>query len=97
MPGEPWLGWARPHLERFLGDAGEILFLPFAAADFSYDEHRPPRRSLPTAGLWSAHPADPAASSRGRGRPVAGGGNTFCLPGAARILAYGPMRAAVEA
>ncbi|MBX3179795.1 MAG: dipeptidase PepE [Candidatus Hydrogenedentes bacterium] len=100
MPGEPWLGWARPHLDRFLADAGEILFLPFAAADFSYDEYTARLAgALPDRRVVGAHTlADPAASLARARALVAGGGNTFCLLRRCQDLGLlGPMRAAVEA
>lgn len=40
MPGEPYLGYPKQHINDFLGQIKEVLFFPYAAVTFSYDEYQ---------------------------------------------------------
>ena len=40
MPGDPFFSWAAPYIRPFLGDeVKKVLFIPFAAVTFSFDEY----------------------------------------------------------
>lgn len=81
MPGAPYLAWTRLWLDPFLEGPGEILFLPYAAVDISYDEYTARvNRGLDTDRMVGIHTiADkPEAIARAT-YIVVGGGNTFSL------------------
>jgi dipeptidase E len=83
-PGEPYLGWSLPHIQRFLaGSVRRVFFVPFAGVRLTWDDYTAKVRAA-FAGIGievaSAHEsADPAAALRRADGLVVGGGNTFHL------------------
>lgn len=83
MPGTPYLSWAKPHIDNFLGDVRSIAFVPYAAVGFSYDEYtRKLREGLEGTGIEvkSVHQSsDPVLAIQEAESIAVGGGNTFQL------------------
>lgn len=83
LPGEPYLGWPRPHITEFLGERKRIAFVPFAAVSFSMDEYaRMTQGAFAEMGheLFSLHTeADKVKALMGADAVAVGGGNTFQL------------------
>lgn len=83
LPGEPYLGWPRPHITEFLGERKRIAFGPFAAVSFSMDEYaRMTQGAFAEMGheLFSLHTeADKVKALMGADAVAVGGGNTFQL------------------
>lgn len=84
MPGEPYLTYPMPEIAKFLGNQPlKILFIPYAAVTFSFDEYEKKvqeRFSALNHSLTSIHQvADPAAFIRDAEAIVIGGGNTWQL------------------
>lgn len=83
-PGEPYLGWSLPHIQRFLaGAARRVLFVPFAGVRLTWEDYTAKVRGA-FAGIGvevaAAHEvADPAAALGRAEGLVVGGGNTFHL------------------
>ncbi|MBS1567162.1 MAG: dipeptidase PepE [Bacteroidetes bacterium] len=83
--GEPYLGWALPHISAFLQPArvSSALFIPYAAVSFSYDEYLlSVQEKFSTLGIkvQSVHNSpDPVAAVQQAQCIVVGGGNTFHL------------------
>ena len=40
MAGEPYLDYPKHEINKFLGDVKEVLFVPYAAVTFSYDDYQ---------------------------------------------------------
>lgn len=83
LPGEPYLGWPKDHINQFLGDIREILFIPYAAVGFTYDKYEEMvANSLGEIGIKvnSIHrSSDPVAAVKNAHAIFVGGGNTFHL------------------
>lgn len=81
MPGAPYLAWTRPWFDPFLENSGEILFVPYAAADASYDAYtRRVNEGLSVDRVIGIHTIADKAAALGRAHAIlVGGGNTFCL------------------
>lgn len=83
LPGEPYLGWPKAHLQEFLGDRKRIAFVPFAAVSFSMDEYaRITQGAFAELGheLFSLHTETDKVKALMNADAVAiGGGNTFQL------------------
>lgn len=84
MPGEPYLSYPMPEIDRFLGfHPLKILFIPYAAVTFTMDEYenRVRERFAPLNHVvTSIHRAsDPAKSIGEADVIVTGGGNTWQL------------------
>ena len=83
LPGEPYLGWPRPHITEFLGERKRIAFVPFAAVSFSMDEYaRMTQGAFAEMGheLFSLHTeADKVKALMSADAVAVGGGNTFQL------------------
>ncbi|MBV6403624.1 MAG: dipeptidase PepE [Flavobacteriales bacterium] len=83
LPGEPFLGWPRAHLEAFLGPGKRIAFVPFAAVTMGLDEYAGRVREVLGAmgheliGLHAQ--ADPVKALADAEAVMIGGGNTFQL------------------
>ncbi|MGC8762477.1 MAG: dipeptidase PepE [Acidobacteriota bacterium] len=99
-PGEPYLGWSLPHIQRFLaGAARRVLFVPFAGVRITWEDYTAKVRGA-FAGIGvevaATHEvADPAAALGRAEGLVVGGGNTFHL---LRLLrASGLLEAAKKA
>ncbi len=84
MPGEPYLSYPMPEIDRFLGSQPlKILFIPYAAVTFTMDEYENRVRER-FAGLnhvlTSIHRvADPVKAAGKADVIVTGGGNTWQL------------------
>lgn len=100
MAGAPYLAWTRPWLDPFLEGAENIVFIPYAAVDITYDEYTARvNAGLGTDRVVGIHTiaAKPRAIANA-GCIVVGGGNTFSL--LCRCQEQGlldPIRAAVGA
>jgi dipeptidase E len=82
--GEPFLGFAENFIRDFLATTtGRVLFVPFAAVRFSYDDYAARvRERFPPWGheIDSLHTSDnPQAALERAAALVVGGGNTFQL------------------
>jgi dipeptidase E len=83
-PGEEYLGWAKKHIQSFLGEKSvTALFIPYAAVTFSYDEYEAKvenRFSELGHHVTSIHRfADPIKAIKNAEAIVVGGGNTWRL------------------
>ena len=83
-PGEPYLDYAKPNIKAFLGDnPQEILFIPYAAVTFSYDEYeKKVNDALKQIGVQVKsihHFADPQQAVKEAKAIAVGGGNTWKL------------------
>ena len=82
-PGEDWLEWPLERIGRLLGGARRVLFVPYAAVRFSWDEYADRfRRRIEPLGVevQSAHAvASPGVAARDADVIAVGGGNTFQL------------------
>ena len=74
---------AMGYIDRFLGEVRSVLFIPYAAVNFSYDDYeRKVADAMSAAGITvrsihhEASPKDAIASARAI---IVGGGNTFHL------------------
>lgn len=81
--GEPYLKYPIGEIGRFLGEVREVVFVPYAAVTFSYDDYeRKVQDRFDEIGVRvrSVHRyEDPAAEVRHAQAVVVGGGNTFAL------------------
>lgn len=81
--GEEYLKYPINNIKDFLGDVKDVLFIPYAAVTFSYDEYlRKVQERFDEIGVRvrSVHQYDdPAAEVRKADAVVTGGGNTFSL------------------
>jgi dipeptidase E len=81
--GEEYLKYPIADIAKFLACANEVLFVPYAAVTFSYDEYEAKvqnRFDEIDIAVRSIHRfADPVAAVRGAEAIVIGGGNTFSL------------------
>lgn len=81
--GEEYLRYPMPEIGRFLQGVREIVFVPYAAVTFSYDEYeRKVQARFDEAGIRvrSVHSAEEPARLIGDAEAVCvGGGNTFAL------------------
>jgi dipeptidase E len=85
MPGETYLNYPKKHIQSFLekDNVKEILFVPYAAVTFSYDEYEKKVQArfdefgIKVRGIHREN--DPAAAVRAARAIAVGGGNTFHL------------------
>ncbi len=81
--GEPYLKYPISNIKEFLGTVTEVIFVPYAAVTFSYDEYlQKVQNRFDEIGIRvrSTHQCtDPAAAVRQAPAIVVGGGNTFAL------------------
>ncbi len=81
--GEEYLRYPMPQIEEFLQGISEIVFVPYAAVTFSYDEYEQKvQKRLGEIGVRVRsvhHEADPAKLIREAQAVCVGGGNTFAL------------------
>lgn len=81
MPGATYLAWTRPWLDLFLAGVEDVVFIPYAAVDSTYDDYTARvNQGLGTdrvAGIH--HIGDKHAAIARAGCIVVGGGNTFSL------------------
>ena len=81
--GEEYLKYPINNIKEFLGGVKEVLFVPYAAVSFSYDEYlRKVQNRMDEIGVKvrSVHQYDdPAAEVAKAEAIVVGGGNTFAL------------------
>lgn len=83
-PGEAYLNYPKHNIQAFLGkESMEVLFIPYAAVTFSYDEYEKKvsdRFSELGYSIKGIHRfADPAEAVRNAKAIVVGGGNTWKL------------------
>lgn len=83
-PGEAYLNYPKHNIQAFLGkESMEVLFIPYAAVTFSYDEYEKKvsdRFSELGYSIKGIHRfADPAKAVRNAKAIVVGGGNTWKL------------------
>lgn len=81
--GEAFLDYPKNNIKDFLGQTTKVLFVPYAAVTFSFDEYLDKvRERFAELGIDvdSVHQAsDPLAAVRSAQAVVVGGGNTFQL------------------
>lgn len=96
MPGEPYLSYPMAEIENFLGNQPlKVLFFPFAAVTFSFDEYerRVKERFLAiNHSLTSVHRTEnPEKAIQEADAFVVGGGNTWQLTRKMNDLALFPL------
>jgi dipeptidase E len=101
MKGEPYLSWPIGHLNRFLNNTTEILFIPFAGVTMSYDEYtNSVAKALEETGtnVVGIHTVSNAKDAIRKAECIAvGGGNTFqLLAEMKRQGLVGPIQEAVD-
>jgi dipeptidase E len=83
MPGTSFFTWAKPWVKDFFADTGNLVFLPYAAVTFSYDEYSSKVSEVfQELGLTisSVHTAKELRQTIEEADGiVVGGGNTFAL------------------
>ena len=84
MPGTPFFTWPKPWVKKFLTpETGELLFIPFAAVTFSFDEYEQKLREAFREMGFSIkslhHEKDKSKAIEQAGGIVVGGGNSFAL------------------
>lgn len=83
MPGAPYLGWGREHIEKFLGPRKRIAFVPFAVVTISLDEYTQRTHDAFAAmghDIFSLHTEqDKVKALATADAVVIGGGNSFQL------------------
>lgn len=84
MPGTPFFTWPRPWVKEFLKtDVKKLLFIPFAAVTFSFDEYEEKVKEVfETLGydVQSIHRQKDKAQAVAQAEAIiTGGGNTFAL------------------
>lgn len=93
--GESYLGYAKKHINEFLGNIREVVFIPYAAVTFSYDDYEfKVGEALKEYGITvcSVHrEPNPGAIIENAQAIAVGGGNTFRL--LQRMQEYGLMDA----
>ncbi|MFW6371356.1 MAG: dipeptidase PepE [Bacteroidota bacterium] len=81
--GQPYLGYTLPALEEFLKESDNILFIPYAAVTFSYDEYTQKVNDAFAAinkAVTGIHKKpDKVSAVREADTIIVGGGNTFHL------------------
>lgn len=81
--GEPYLEYPKKNIKVFLSPIGEVMFVPYAAVTFSYDDYlQKVRERFAEIGIdvRSVHTEqDPARALSQAQAIVVGGGNTFHL------------------
>lgn len=81
--GESYLDYPKQNIKNFLGDVHKVMFVPYAAVTFSFDEYQAKVAAvLSPLGIEvdSVHRyEDPAAAIRSAEAVMVGGGNTFHL------------------
>lgn len=81
--GESYLDYPKQNIKNFLGDVRKVMFVPYAAVTFSFDEYQAKVAAvLSPLGIDvdSVHRyEDPAAAIRSAEAVMVGGGNTFHL------------------
>lgn len=83
-PGEPYLSYPKQNIAEFLGESPvEVLFIPYAAVTFSYDEYElKVNNALKDTGhrvIGIHHYPDPVKAVREAKAIAVGGGNTWKL------------------
>lgn len=84
LPGTPFLSWPATFVREFLGDErGNLLFIPFAAVTFSYDEYAKSVREAVARWGYEIESVHNSGNCRqavnDAAAVVIGGGNTFAL------------------
>jgi dipeptidase E len=81
MPGAAYLAWTRPWFDPFLEGVDDIVFVPYAAVDITYDDYTARvNQGLDTERIVGLHTiADKPAAIVKADCIVVGGGNTFSL------------------
>ena len=81
--GEPYLAYPRENIKTFLGDKTNIIFIPYAAVGFSYDDYVAKvndslaKVNITVKGIHSF--VDPVSAIAKADAIITGGGNTFHL------------------
>jgi dipeptidase E len=84
LPGTHFFTWPRPYVRQFLGPSRrKLLFIPFAAVTFSFDEYEEKVKEVFQAMGYELesihHHRDKVAAVAKAEGIVTGGGNTFAL------------------
>jgi dipeptidase E len=92
MPGTPFFTWPKPWVKEFLNhSATNLLFIPFAAVTFSFDEYEQKVKEVFQSLGYQIqsihHQKDKVAAVEQAAGIVTGGGNTFAL--LARMYEHG--------
>lgn len=83
IPGQPYLDWPKSLIKRFLPENANVVFIPFAAVTFSYEEYESMvSKALKDKGISVRsihHFEDPIQAIQQADGVLVGGGNTFKL------------------
>lgn len=84
MPGTPFFTWPRTFVQEFLGKSDkELVFIPFAAVTFSFDEYEAKVKEVFSEMGYNIrsihHFENKVEAVKNAGAVVVGGGNTFAL------------------
>jgi dipeptidase E len=83
MPGTPFFTWPQPWVRQFLGTGKKLIFIPFAAVTFSFDEYEEKvKDAFKPMGfnVESIHRQSDKVGAVERAEGIlVGGGNTFAL------------------
>ena len=83
MPGQPFFTWPKPYVSELIKAKTRVLFIPYAAVTFSFDEYTSAVKNafgdigIEVCGIHQEN--SPAQALRDAGVIVTGGGNTFAL------------------
>ena len=100
-PGQPYLDWPLDYIDRFLGPIREALFIPYAAANFSYDDYETKVQGALSARdikITSIHHFDDPIEAVNQAQAIiVGGGNSFhLLDQIQRLGLVGPLQRRVK-
>jgi dipeptidase E len=83
MPGTSFFTWPRPWVKKFLRNTKELIFIPYAAVTFSYDEYEAKVKEVFQAlgySVTSIHRTTNKRQALAQAEGIiVGGGNTFAL------------------
>jgi dipeptidase E len=83
MPGNPFLSWPRPFIREVIQPSMKVLFIPYAAVTFSFDEYEEKvKQAFHEMGIELKslhHQQDKSKAVEDADAIAIGGGNTFAL------------------
>lgn len=83
LPGTPFFTWPQPWVKEFLGTRKKLIFVPYAAVTFSFDEYEKTVANIFQSMGFSVESIhrqpDKTQAVEGADGILVGGGNTFAL------------------
>ncbi len=101
IPGQPFFGWPKPHVQNWLPKGTKFLFIPFAGFYLGYDEYekivRKPFEEMGYELTSIHHDVNPIQAIENAEAVAVGGGNTFYLADKIQRLGlYDTLKSKVE-